>query len=494
MTHPADLGLVAASAALHDGSLDSEQLTEACLERIAERDAALGAWLQVDGEAARADARAADRRRAAGAGGPLTGIPLGLKATIGAAGRPLTADSALLAGNVAQQDASCWRRLRAAGMVLLGHLHCGELSTGVWGRNPWDPAFSPGGSSSGSAIAVAARMAPAALGSDSRGSIRIPAGFNGVTGMKPSFGLVSTAGCIPMAYSYDTIGPLARSAADCALLLSALAGPDPEDPATITCPARLDVPTAPRAGARPLDGVRIGVPCFRTGLLSDGVAAVVERFGGELRALGATLVSIQRPPNPLEEGGFAAILGGESVALLEQLADRAHLHRADFVEHYTPLVNQVGSAVDYVRAQLQRAQLLAAWRAVFAEHELDAVAEPGATGEIWRAGEPLELEEHPWLFGTWNDANLPVLMVPAGTSAADGAPVGMQLAGLPHRDATLLRIGIEYQAATGWHLAEPPALARLGELGPYEPPPVPDAGPQPPWTAPRHPYETFVVR
>jgi len=486
----AELGVADASAALGGRSVSALELAEACLARIRERDGAFGAWKHVDDEAVLAAARHADRRRAAGEAGPLLGIPIALKDVIGVAGSPLTAGSALLHGNVATDDATAWRRLRDAGMVLLGHVTCGELSCGTWGSNPWSPAFSPGGSSSGSAIAVATRTAPAALGTDSRGSIRIPAGFNGVTGMKPSFGLVSTAGCIPIAYSYDTVGPLARSAADCAMLLDVLSGRDAADPATLAQP----VPAADRAAATPLARARVGVPQDLDALLTPGVAAVFGRFCAELADSGATVVPIGRLPPALSDAAVATILAGEALAIHAQFAGREQLHRAEFGEHFGPLAERVGSAVDYVHAQMARAELAAAWRDIFATQRLDAVVEPGVTGDIWRAGEPLALDEHPWRFGTWNDANFPVLMLPAGINPDDGGPVGIQVVGLPFRDAALLRIGIDYQAATTHHLAEPPGLAQLAELDAYVPTDMPDGGPQPAYVAPPHPFDAFVVR
>ncbi|HZV72265.1 MAG TPA: amidase [Conexibacter sp.] len=488
----ADLGVAEASEALGAGRITSERLTEACLERIAARDAAFGAWLRVDADAALADARAADARRAGGDAGPLVGVPVGLKDLIGVAGRPLTADSALLAGNVAARDATAWERLRDAGMVLLGHLHCGELACGAWGRNPWDPAFSPGGSSSGSALALATRTVPATLGSDARGSIREPASFTGVTGMKPSFGLVSTAGCIPFTFSFDVVGPMARSALDCALLLQALAGPDLADRASLLQPPVPRYPTAPRGGERPLAGTRIGVPRFADGFLAAGVAAVVERFHEQLAGLGATLVEIHRVHDPLEAGGFLTLLAGEARAVLAQLTGREHLHRSEFKELFDEMSEHVGSAVDYVQGQLQRAELVAAWHAVFAAHRLDAVVEPGSIAEIYRQGAPFDVDVDLGLYGMWSDANFPVLMLPAGVSPTDGGPVGMQVVGLPFHDARLLQVGIDYQAATGYHMVEPPLLADVAALDPYVGPPVPDGEPQPAWVPPRNMLDALL--
>ncbi len=485
--HPADLGVAEAGALLRAGRLTSEELTAACLERIRTRDPFYSAWLNVYEDAALAAARNADRRLRDGAGGPLTGIPVGLKDVIGVGGLPLTADSAVLEGNVASVDSTVWARLREAGAVLLGHLHCGEFSCGTWGVNPWDDSFSPGGSSSGSGIAVATRTVPATLGTDGRGSIRTPAALLNLTAIKPSFGLVSTAGCIPITFTYDVVGPMARSAADCALLLEAISGRDPQDPATIT---QL---TAPRSGPRPLRGARIGIPRLDDADLAPGVASVWTRFCTELADLGATLVPFDYPGNPLEEnGGFGAgwrtILGAESLAIHAQFTDRRDLHRTQFRELFDPLGHTVGTAVEYVQAQAKRAALVQTWRRIFDGKALDAVVEPASAAETMKSDQPaledaeqaLELEVSGWRLSMWNDANFPVLSLPAGRSHVDGGPVGMQLVGLPFAERTLIQIGADFQAATHYHEEQPADLDGVGRR-PFSPPDRRSGGQQPPY-------------
>lgn len=507
--HPADLGVCEAAAALRSGTFTAEELTLACLERIAARDLYYSAWLNVYEDSAVAAARAADQRLASGDAGPLTGVPVGLKDVIGVAGRPLTADSAVLRGNVAQVDSTAWSRLQDAGMVLLGHLHCGEFACGTWGVNPWDNSFSPGGSSSGSGVAVAARTVPATLGSDGRGSIRIPAAFLNVTALKPSFGLVSVAGCIPITFTYDVLGPMARSAADCAELLDAVAGPDPRDRATIGQPDGLSFAVQPRPGPLPLSGARIGLPRFADGFLASGVAEVWARVEEELAGLGATPVAFDRPDNPLEENGGAGagwqtLLGAEALAIHAQFVERRHLHRDEFKALFNPMVEQVGSALEYVQAQMKRAELVATWRGIFRELQLDAVIEPGSAAEVLKTDElpaseasadehPLDIEAIPWLFGMWNDANFPVLSLPAGISPTDGGPVGMQLVGLPFTESTLLQIGVDYQAATDHHTAEPPALDDAART-PFAPPVVPNDGPQPAYVPVASPLDGLLPR
>lgn len=483
--HLADLDLLEAVAALSAKEISSRELTAACVERIAHRDGKFGAFIRVyEREAAQAALRA-DEIRARGSAGPLTGLPIALKDVIASAGLPLTADSAVLEGNVAEADATAWARLRSEGMVLIGHLHCGEFASGVWGINPWGPAFSPGGSSSGSGIALAARMVPATLGTDTRGSIRMPAAFMGLCAVKPTFGLVSTAGVIPFSYTSDVTGPMARSAADCAALLQVMAGPDPADRATLSQPANpVSYPTRPRSGPRPLAGTRIGIPHFNADAApSSGVAEVYDRFCGDLVGRGADLVSFPWPANPLEGGGpnvgdWTHILGAEIQVIHEQFGDRSHLYRDEFLGLLAPL-RTAGTAKDYVRAQVARAQLADTWTRVFADHELTAVAHPACQDELFRTDVELTYEELPRLMlGVWNDTGFPVVSVPAGLSPTDQSPVGMQLAGLPHTEAALLQVAIDLQAVTDYHRQSP---ANLDHGPDYQPPARQATGPQPPY-------------
>jgi len=495
--NPADWSLVEASNELRAGRVSSTELTEACLQRIAARDKYYAAWIRVYEDAARAAARAADKTFSQGRAGPLTGIPIGLKDVIGAAGLPLTADSAVLEGNVAPVDATAWSRLRKAGMILLGHLHCGEFANGVWGVNPWGQSLSPGGSSSGSAIALAARMVPATLGSDGRGSIRMPAAFNGVTAVKPTFGLISTAGCIPITFTYDVIGPMARSAADCAMLLSAMAGRDAADHATLIQPPASTYPAAPRRGRHPASGVRIGIPKFPGEPMSDGVAAVYARFQDELAALGAELVSFDWPENPLEQpsaerpGEWVHILGAEAHVIHEQFAGRQNLYRREFRQLFAPM-SAYGSAADYVRAQVKRAEYVRTWTAIFTENELTAVVHPAAQDEAFGTEIEVIIGKPPRLmFGAWNDANFPVVSLPAGISPKDDSPVGMQLAGAPFTEAALLQLAVDIQARSDYHQQIP---ARLDYTSAYRGPTRQETGTsQPPFVPVPSPIDPIAL-
>jgi Asp-tRNA(Asn)/Glu-tRNA(Gln) amidotransferase A subunit family amidase len=193
------------------------------------------------------------------------------------------------------------------------------------------------------------------------------------------------------------------------------------------------------------------------------------------------------------------VLSAEALAIHAQFAGREHLHRSEFTRFFYEMTEGMGSALDYVLAQAKRADLVATWRALFAQHRLDAVIEPGAASEIRdlvgdsgdAGSHPLDVTVHPWFFGMWNDANFPVLSLPAGPSPKDGGPVGMQIVGLPFSDAALLQIGIDYQGGTGHHSAQPPGLD--DHVEPYRPPVVPDGGPQPAYVPPRNPFEAVIL-
>jgi len=492
MPHPADCSVLEAAGLLSAGELSSEELVRACLERIAGRDGRYGAFIRVYEERALVAAAESDRRRALGTAGALDGIPVALKDLVGIAGLPLSGDSALLEGNVAVEDATVWSRLCDAGMVLVGHLHCGELAYGHWGVNPFDPALSPGGSSSGSAIALAARMVPATIGTDTRGSIRMPAAFTGCTAVKPTFGLLSTAGCIPLSFSYDVVGPMARTAADCAVLLAAMVGRDRRDRMTWCQQPPERRTLAPRAGRAPLAGTRIGVPDLGA-LLTPGVAGVLDSFCNELRALGATCVPFAWPASPLEGPGEGApapwtyILASEAALVHAQFAGREHLYREEFRRLFLPMIRPAATA-DYLAAQLARAELGERWGAHFDDLALDAVLHPASTGEAYRAAEDVTPEVLARLMlGTWNDTGFPVVSLPAGRSTTDGSPVGLQLAGRPFSEVALLQLAVDVQAASGHHLDLPAGLDGAGS--PYAAPPRLECGSGAPFVPVRNPFD-----
>lgn len=494
MSHAADLGIVEAASALESRQLSSEELVRSCLERITGRNDRFGAFIRVYEQDALQSAREADARRASGSTGPLVGIPVALKDVIAVAGKPLTADSAVLEGNIPRSDATVWARLRAAGMVLVGHLHCGEFAYGHWGVNPWGASISPGGSSSGSGIALAARMVPAALGTDARGSIRMPAAFNGITAVKPTFGAVSTAGCIPITFSFDTVGPMARSAADCAAVLAVIAGRDPRDRLTRSQPPVSSYELRPRSGVRPLRRVRIGFPEL-TKRLSPGVSEVFDRFVDDFRRLGADCVPFEWPPSPLEQSGdgglgdWVHILGAEAAVIHEQFAGREHLYRDEFRRLFMPMM-RAANAVDYVRAQVERTELVSTWMSLFADLRISGVLHPACASEAYRAGEDVSPDVFKQLmFGVWNDANFPVVSLPAGLSSTDGSPVGMQLVGVPFSERSLLQTAVDIQAGTEYHLACP---SGLDDAPFYDSPPRRESGKQPPFVSVPSPFDALL--
>lgn len=307
-------------------------------------------------------------------------------------GLPLTASSKTLDGssgifpvNIAAGDSTVWARLKAAGMPLLGHTQMSEFafSTGTpQTGNPWDTTKSPGGSSGGSAAALAARMTPAATGSDTGGSLRLPSSACGTTTIKATYGLISTYGVLPLEWSYDNAGPMARSVADVALLLSYLAGADDHDAATLAGRPPAFYPTSPTPAPKPLSGKRIGIPNSPSdGSLSAGILAVLTRVKGELAALGASLVPVTSPVDPTTTTAGMAL-----VAEVKTFHSQLYPARAAY---YTPFVAEILAlyegenplAIDYVAAGRFRAQYMAAWNHVFADGTLDAVLQPTQTAD-----------------------------------------------------------------------------------------------------------------
>ncbi len=473
---PAELGVLEAAVLLQARRLSSRELTEACIERIRRRNGAINAWSRVYPDLALQLAEQADARlsrtavRRDGAAPALCGVPLELKDLFAVAGRELTASSRVLTGHVAPGDCTVYARLRAAGMPLLGHLQMAEFAisndTPQTG-NPYDPGRSPGGSSGGSAAALAARTVPAALGTDTGGSVRLPSSACNTSAIKPTFGLVSTHGVIPLLWSYDHVGPMARSVADCALLLSFMAGPDLDDPASLPpSPPPSLYPTAPRPGRTPLRGLRIGVLRVPDdAALPPAIADVVERARDDLAALGATLVPVTPPADTVDTAAGAAM----SVEI-------DLYHRQFFparAERYSPAVAErlaeyravalEALALDYLRFQRQRAQYVRAWNAVFEFERLDALIQTCVDHETPRRGSAGD-----WVVPTspgqtgpvemWNKTGFPVVAVPAGISGTTGMPVGIQLVGRPNSEVALLQLAIDYQERHPHHLRAPGGL------------------------------------
>jgi aspartyl-tRNA(Asn)/glutamyl-tRNA(Gln) amidotransferase subunit A len=471
-----ELTLAELAAALAASRVSSIEVTRHALDRIARLDgrAGLNAFIAVLAETALAAAAAADARRAAGRLlGALDGVPLAVKDLFDLAGAPTTAGSPVLAGVVPTADATVVRRLREAGAVLLGKSNMMEFAYGhphpAFGEtvNPWDRSRTAGGSSGGSAAAVAAGLAWGALGSDTGGSIRSPAAYCGVTGLKPTYGLVSLTGVVPLSWSLDHAGPIARTAEDCAFLLAAIAGHDPADPSSAPAPAiegvltDLDRLIAPDNPARvDCAGLRIGsVTRFFDQAVTPGLTEAVEPALATFAELGAEVVEVDIGPAIL-----AAIV--PTISAIYPAEAAAYHHGEGWFPargaEYGPLLRdelEQAMAIPahrYVRAQRGRRRVQAAYADLFARVDLLAwpaqplVAPPlgttaSAVEEVGGGATTIDVE-----IGATGPANLtgePGISLPCGFVA--GLPVGLHLQGPRFADALVLRAGIAYQGATG---------------------------------------------
>jgi aspartyl-tRNA(Asn)/glutamyl-tRNA(Gln) amidotransferase subunit A len=483
-SHPADLGVLEAASLLQAGLLSSIEIVSACQDRITKRNGpvtfdgsptTINAWIRLYPDLANQLASAADRRlatarRTRGKTPLLCGVPLALKDLYAVKGLPITASSHVLDGNVAAGDSTVWVKLRDAGMVLLGHAHTHEFALGYMTAqtgNPWDLSKSVGGSSGGSGAALAARMVPAATGTDTGGSLRSPPSANGVCGLKPTFGRVSAHGVIPIGWSIDHAGVMARSAGDLGLLLTAVAGPDPADAATLAGPPPLArYPTLPRAGAKPLRGIRLGVATDATNGLPAAGAALFARAQDELRSLGAAIVSFPEP-DQTSTGFTVDSLGAIAVEAGMYHQQFAPTRTAYYGHAVGPLVTALIAAANtipaaqYVASQQQRLDYIHQWNAAFASKHLDAILKPGANVDgADRTGTAADNPEG-GVTGdfSWADvAGLPVVALTIGRSSATGMPFGIQIGGAPHTEAKLLQIGIDYQAHFDYNEAAPPNL------------------------------------
>jgi aspartyl-tRNA(Asn)/glutamyl-tRNA(Gln) amidotransferase subunit A len=463
----AGLSVAEVRAALRARSASAVEVTEACLESLRTRDAGVHAFVTVTADDALAAARAADAALARGDAGSLAGVPVAVKDLIAVRGVPRTNGSAAFVGDPpAVADAGAVARLRAAGAVILGTTHLHELAFGPTGvnptlgtpANPWAAGRVPGGSSSGSGAAVAARLVSAALGTDTGGSIRVPASFCGVTGLKPTYGRVSRAGVTPLAWTLDHVGPLARSAEDAALVLGVLAGYDPADPTS----SRVPVPDYTALLGRPLRGKRVGVPRdFACALVEPEVGAAFEAALGDLGRAGA-VVSDVTIPSLVQTGpvlgaiilaearsAIAPLLAGRREGVGVELQVYMELGKLVTAEHYLAAQRVRSRIHDETRATLERVDLLATPATVLAAPRVDELlvrigdAEVGAVEAICR------------LSGPFNLTGLPALALPCGFTS-DGRPIGLQLVGRPFAESDVLAAGHAYQLTTDWHRRRPP--------------------------------------
>ncbi|HET9822368.1 MAG TPA: Asp-tRNA(Asn)/Glu-tRNA(Gln) amidotransferase subunit GatA [Burkholderiaceae bacterium] len=486
-------GVAALGRALAAREVSSEEVVQALLARIGAH-AGLGAFLHVDAEGARAAARAVDARRAAGeALGPLAGVPIAHKDIFVTADAPTTAGSKMLAGYRSPFDATVVARLAAAGAVSLGKLNCDEFAMGsanensAYGpaRNPWDATRVPGGSSGGSAAAVAARLLPAATGTDTGGSIRQPASFTGITGIKPTYGVCSRYGMVAFASSLDQAGPLARSAEDCALLLSAMSGFDARDATSAErAPQDFHAQMLQRregaCAAKPLAGLRIGLPReFFPAALAADVGGAVRAALAEFEALGATLLDVSLPRTELSIPVYYIIAPAEASSNLSrydgvryghraaQYADLHDMYRKSRAEGFGPEVKRrimIGTYVlshgyydaYYLQAQKLRRMIADDFQRCFGQ--CDLIAGPVAPTVAWKLGaqdaDPVAAYLADIFTLPASLAGLPGMSVPAGFGEA-GMPVGLQLIGNYFEEGRLLHAAHAFQQATDFHVRAP---------------------------------------
>jgi aspartyl-tRNA(Asn)/glutamyl-tRNA(Gln) amidotransferase subunit A len=467
-TEPALMSLTGVATAIASKQFSSHEVTRSCLHRIAQWQPKLNAFMSVEAESALKAADEADAALAKNQNrGPLHGIPLAHKDMYYDAGHVVTCGSLIRRDFVASSTSTALQRLKDAGSIRLGSLGMAEFAYGPTGHNhhygavhnPWKSGHITGGSSSGSGSAVGARLTFAALGSDTGGSVRMPAHFCGVTGLKTTYGRVSRAGAMPLSQSLDTVGPLARTVEDCALLLGLIAGADPEDPTASILP----VPDYMAASSASIKGLRIGVPTsYYVDELDADVAKVLDDTIAVLKREGADIVKVELPDQRQLSAASQLVLAVEA----------AVFHKRWLIERpqdYGPQVLrrlQNGLAIPgvlYLEALRWRGPALAAH--IAATSEVDAVIAPAAPlaaptiaeSDVGNAPDAEAVIQRLTRFTRpVNYLGLPSLSIPSGFNA-NGLPIGMQLIGRSFDEATLITIGAAFQRATDFHDKVPPA-------------------------------------
>jgi aspartyl-tRNA(Asn)/glutamyl-tRNA(Gln) amidotransferase subunit A len=459
---PATLSLTEVAQEIAKKRVSSREVTQSCLDRIAQWQPCLNAFMSIEAEEALAAADAADAALAKGhTRGALHGVPLAHKDMYYDAGKVVTCGSKIRRDWVATTTATSLQRLKDAGTVRLGSLQMVEFAYGPTGHNPhYGPVHNPwnvdhitGGSSSGSGSAVAARLTFAALGSDTGGSIRMPAHFCGVTGLKTTVGRISRAGAMPLSQSLDTVGPLARTVEDCALLLGLMAGADPNDPTAVSG----DVPDYVMATGGSLKGLKIGVPStFYVDDLDADTARILDETVATLKREGAQVVQVELPEQRQLTAACQFVLAVEAAAFHKRwLIERPQDYGAQVLMR---LQNGLAMpAVSYLEAMRWRGPALAAHLAATAG--VDAVLAPVAPAaaptiaesDVGNSPDAEAMIQRLTRFTRpVNYLGLPSLAIPAGFTGT-GLPVGMQLIGRPFDEATLLRAGAAFQRATDFH-------------------------------------------
>ena len=488
------LSIAALAAQIRNRHTSATEVAQHFLQR-AKAQQALGAFLALDEDITLAQAQAQDAALAAGQAGPLAGVPIGHKDVFVTRDFPTTASSRMLAGYRSPFDATVVTRLAEAGCVTLGKLSCDEFAMGNGNesaaiapvgmdapapvRNPWDTQRVPGGSSGGSAAAVAARMVAAATGTDTGGSIRQPASFCGITGIKPTYGRASRYGMIAYASSLDQAGPMAHSAEDCALLLSVMCGPDTERDAT-----SLDVPAEnfTRQLGDSIEGLRIGVPAqFFADGLADDVRTAIDAALKEYEKLGATLVPVQLPRTQLSVPAYYIISPAEASSNLSRFdgvryghrtanpLDLQDLYKKSRAESFGDEVQRrimIGAYVlsegyydaYYLQAQKIRRLIANDFQAAF--KDCDVIAGPVAPSVAWQLGDkadPLASYLADVFTLPASLAGLPAMSLPVGWGAHQ-MPVGLQLIGNYLQEGRLLNVAHRFQQVTDFHQAEPKSI------------------------------------
>jgi aspartyl-tRNA(Asn)/glutamyl-tRNA(Gln) amidotransferase subunit A len=467
MTALHELSLTEVAVALRRRELTAEAVACAALDRARVLQPKLNCFIAIDEEDVLADARAADAEAAQGRWrGPLHGVPLAHKDMYYRTGRVSTCGSAIRRDWVADHDSTALSRLRAAGALQLGTLNMAQFAFGPtghnvhWGhcRNPWNPAHVTGGSSSGSGAAVGARIVYGALGSDTGGSIRLPAGLCGVAGMKPTQGRVSRHGAMPLSFTLDTVGPLARTVADCALLTRIIAGHDPDDPTT----AREPVPDYLAWLGAPVNGMRVGIPRgYFDRDVHPEIAAALDETARVFRSLGCRTVDVTMPDLDAWSAATNAIMWPEAASLhgpwirtraddyMPQVRARIEMGAAMPAAAYLDALKFRAIALEQFAASVYAdADVLLAPVAPFPVPTLtetdvaDSDRMSAVLGDMTRFTRPFNL------------IGVPTLSVPGGFSR-NGLPIGFQLAGRPWAESLLFRLGDAYQQVTDWHRRTP---------------------------------------
>lgn len=462
------LTLTELSAGLAAKKFSSREIVDALLGRIAKANGKLHAFTEVYADAARAMADGADRARAAGFPlPPLHGLPIAYKDLCDIAGKVGTGGSKMFEARVATETSNTVERLTAAGMVPLGKLHMVEFAFGGWGTNPlmgapWNPwdlktQRVPGGSSSGTGVAVAARLTPAGIGSDTGGSVRIPSAFNGLVGLKVTFGRIGLSGTMLLSWSLDSIGPMARSVEDCALMLNALAAPDPRDPTTLGQPLE-DFTLATRPGS--IEGLRIAIPDTKQlpNFMDADVVKAWQAAARTFESLGAAVDAVRLPDWYFDLArSTGTIIASEAYSL----------HR-DYIEDMGKAIGPgvrsraqaaktflAGTYAEEIRFMAERRRAFAEWFRPY-----DAIVMPTMAVPAIPLSEVDETSPIPgYLTRPGNYLGLCSLAMPSGQSG--GLPLGIQIVGKPFAESDVLRLGKAFQDATDFH-RRAPDLSALG--------------------------------